>query len=169
MKPGATFDSSFWVHAVYLDLLGFLFDDYDLFCALAVEKEIGGANSTALRLKSSIREERVRRTKARKETLMLYGEGERAAMNLALERRLILLIDDWKPYRAALESGIEVVNTPVYVVRLYRQKRVGDERGLELLAKLAKRGTIKPEWITAALDMVALYREEQKKDEKDKE
>ena len=85
-------------------------------------------------------------------------------MNLALERKLILLIDDWKPYQTALESGIEVVNTPIYVIRLNRQNRVTDERALEYLARLMKRGTIKPAWISAALEMIALQRKEREEE-----
>jgi predicted nucleic acid-binding protein len=38
----------------------------------------------------------------------LYGDGERAAINLALERKFLLLIDDWRPYEVAQASGIEV-------------------------------------------------------------
>jgi len=32
MRSGAIFDSSFWVHAVYLDLIDFLLADYELLC-----------------------------------------------------------------------------------------------------------------------------------------
>ena len=160
MKPGATFDSSFWVHAAYLNLLDFLIHDDELYCARAVETEMGESNPTALQLKSALRDGRIQRVEANKEVVKLYGEGERAAMNVALERKLILLIDDWKPYQTALESGIEVVNTPIYLIRLCRQNRVTDEKGLECLARLMKRGTIKPAWISAALEMIALQRKE---------
>jgi len=164
MRPIATFDSSFWVHAAYLDLLGFLFHDYELYCTPAVENEMGEANSTALRLKSALRDGRIQRIEVKREAVKLYGEGERAAMNLALERKFILLIDDWKPYQTALESGIDVVNTPIYVIRLSRQNRVSDEKALEYLARLGKRGTIKPVWISAALEMIALQRKEREKE-----
>lgn len=160
MKPGATFDSSFWVHAAYLDILGFLFHDYELYCARSVEKEMGETNPTGLRLKSALRDGWIQRIDAKRGVVKLYGEGERAAMNLALERKLILLIDDWKPYQTALELEIEVVNTPIYVICLNRQNRVADERALELLARLIKRGTIKPAWISAALEMIASQRKE---------
>jgi hypothetical protein len=68
-------------------------------------------------------------------------------------------IDDWKPYQVALEYGVEVVSSLVYIVRLYRQDRISVERVLDALAKMTRRGTIKPEWIYAALEMVALIRE----------
>jgi predicted nucleic acid-binding protein len=144
---------------VYLDLVDFLLQDYQLFCTPAVENELGHANPTGLRLKALLADGRIRRDKAAWEKLKLYGAGERAAINLALEKRLLLLIDDWKPYQAAIESGVDVVNSLVYLVRLYQQERVSVERVLEALAKMTRRGTIKPEWIHAALEMVALIRQ----------
>ena len=35
MRRGAIFDSSFWVHAVYLDIVDFLLEDYSLLCPRA--------------------------------------------------------------------------------------------------------------------------------------
>ena len=52
MKRRAAFDSSFWVHAVYLGLVDYLLEDYELICPRAVEKELGRANPTSLRLRS---------------------------------------------------------------------------------------------------------------------
>ena len=164
MKPGATFDSSFWIHAAYLDLPDFLFHDYDLYCTRPVEKEMGEVNPTGLRLKSALRDGRIQRAEAKKEVVKLYGEGERAAINVALERKLILLIDDWKPYQIALESGIEVVNTPIYLIRLNRLNRMTDEKAMDCLARLMKRGTVKPAWISAALEMIALQRKEREEE-----
>jgi hypothetical protein len=37
--------------------------------------------------------------------------SQRAAISLALERKFLLLIDDWRPYEAAQEAGVEVVNS----------------------------------------------------------
>ena len=159
MKTKATFDSSFWVHAVYLDLGDFLLHDYQLLCTPAVENELGRDNPTGRRLKALLDNGSIQREEAGKEQMRLYGEGERAAINLAMEKGLLLLIDDWKPYQVALEYGIEVVNSLVYLVRLYRQDHISVERILDALAKMTRRGTIKPEWIYAALEMVALIRE----------
>jgi predicted nucleic acid-binding protein len=159
VKRGATFDSSFWVHAVYLDLVEFLLQDYELFCTPAVENELGQANPTGLRLKALLADGLIKPDKVRWEKVKLYGDGERAAINLALDRRLLLLIDDWKPYQAAIEYGVEVVSSLVYLVRLYEQDRISAERVLDALAKMMRRGTVKPEWILEALKMVALIRE----------
>jgi len=86
--------------------------------------------------------------------IKLYGDGEREAINLALERRLVLLIDDWRPYEAAQLAGAEVVNSVAYLVRLYEQERVTLEKALGGLGRVAQRGTLRQEWIQLALKMV---------------
>lgn len=158
MKRHATFDSSFWVHAVYLNLLEFLLQDYDLVCTPAVEREMGRGNPTGLQLRTLLAQGTIQRGSAQAEQITLYGDGERAAINFALETNLLLLIDDWKPSEAAREYGIEVVNSLVYLVRLYGQGRITAERTLEALASMARRGTVRPAWILGALQMVARLR-----------
>jgi predicted nucleic acid-binding protein len=88
----------------------------------------------------------------------LYGDGERAAINLALERKFLLLIDDWRPYEAAQAAGVEVVNSLAYLVGLYEQKRITAKRVLFALAKITRRGTLRPEWIESAVRIVSEIR-----------
>ena len=88
----------------------------------------------------------------------MYGDGERAAINLALERKVLLLIDDWRPYEAAQAAGVEVINSLAYLVGLYEQKRITLERALYALAKTTRRGTLRPEWIQSAVRVVAEIR-----------
>lgn len=159
MRRKATFDSSFWVHVVYLDLIEFLLEDYELFCTPAVENELGRANPTGLKLRALLHDNRIRPARARSERVKLFGKGERAAINLALEQKLLLLIDDWRPYQRAIQHGIEVVNSPVYLVGLYEQGRIRTDRVLDALGKMTRRGTVKQEWILGALKMVSLIRE----------
>ena len=158
MKRRATFDSSFWVHAVYLDLVEFLLSDFELICTRAVEKELGRDNPTSLRLKELLSDKRIKSATAKSEKIKLYGDGERAAINLALERKLLLLIDDWRPYEAAQAAGVEVVNSVAYLVGLYERKRITPERALHALARMARRGTLRPEWIQSALRIVSQIR-----------
>ena len=158
MKRGATFDSSFWVHAVYLDLLGLLVSDFELVCTKAVERELGRDNPTSLRLKALLADGTVKEAAPKFEKIRLYGDGERAAINLALERRLLLLIDDWRPYEAAQAAGVEVVNSLAYLVGLYEQKRITVERTLDGLARITRRGTLRPEWIQSAVKIVSEIR-----------
>lgn len=154
----ATFDSSFWVHAVYLDLVEFLFADFDLICTKAVENELGGDNPTSRQLKQLLAEKSIKRAAPRSEKIKLYGDGERAAINLALERGWLLLIDDWRPYETAQAVGVEVVNSLAYLIGLYEQKRISLERVLQALAKMTRRGTLRPEWIQSGLRVVAEIR-----------
>jgi len=154
----ATFDSSFWVHAVFLDLIEFLLSDFELICTKAVEDELGRDNPTSRRLKALLTDKRIKRAAPRSEKIKMYGDGERAAINLALERKLLLLIDDWRPYEAAQAAGVEVVNSLAYLVGLYEQKRITVERALDGLAKTTRRGTLRPEWIRSAVRVIAEIR-----------
>ena len=154
----ATFDSSFWVHAVYLDLVELLLSDFELICTKAVGNELGLDNPTSRRLKALLADKNIKRAAPRSEKIKLYGDGERAAINLALERKLLLLIDDWRPYEAAQAAGVEVVNSLAYLVGLYEQKRITLERALHALAKTTRRGTLRPEWIQSAVKLVAEIR-----------
>ena len=162
MRRGAIFDSSFWVHAVYLDVVDFLPADYELLCPRAVAKELGRDNPTSLRLKALLTAKTIQLATPRTERITLYGDGERAAINLALERKLLLLIDDWRPYEAARTAGVDVANTPAYLVQLYNQDQVPLERVLDDFARLARRGTLRPEWLQAALKLVSELRKKGK-------
>jgi predicted nucleic acid-binding protein len=162
MRRGAIFDSSFWVHAAYLDLVDFLLADYKLLCPRAVAKELGQENPTSLRLKALLTAKTIHLATPKSEKIKLYGDGERAAINLALERKLLLLIDDWRPYEAARTAGVEVANTPAYLVRLSDQGRIPLERVLGDFGRLVRRGTLRPAWIQAALKVVAEIRKKGK-------
>ncbi len=164
MKRRATFDSSFWVHAAYLDLVDFLLDDYELVCPTAVERELGGENPTALKLRALSAQGRIQRVRARAENIKLYGLGERAAINLALEQSLLLLIDDWRPCEAAGALGIETVNSVAYLVHLFAHNQLSVERVLSALAMLVRRQTIRSEWTTAGLKLVAEIRHQHRKE-----
>jgi predicted nucleic acid-binding protein len=158
MKRRAAFDSSFWVHAVYLDLVDFLLSDFELVCTKAVEKELGRENPTSLRLKALLADRSIKRAAPKSAKIKLYGDGERAAINLALERKLLLLIDDWRPYEAAKAAGVEVVNSLAYLVGLFEQKRITAEQVLHALVKITRRGTLRPEWIQSAVRIVSEIR-----------
>jgi predicted nucleic acid-binding protein len=154
----ATFDSSFWVHAISLELVEFLLSDFELMCTKAVENELGRDNPTSRRLKALLADKSIKRAEPRSEKIKLYGDGERAAINLALERKFLLLIDDWRPYEAAQAAGVEVVNSLAYLIGLYEQRRITLERVLHALARMTRRGTVRPEWIQSAVRVVAEIR-----------
>ena len=141
-----------------MDLADFLLSDFELACTRAVEKELGRDNPTSLRLKTLLADGRIKRAAPKSEKVKLYGDGERAAINLALERKLLLLIDDWRPYEAAQAAGVEVINSLAYLVGLYEQKRLMPERVLNALAAITRRGTLRPEWIQSAVRIVSEIR-----------
>jgi len=159
VRREATFDSSFWIHAVYLDLVDFLLSDYALIGTKAVEKELGRENPTSLRLQELLSGDCVKLGAPQSIKLKLYGDGERAAINLALERQCLLLIDDWRPYEAAQAAGAEVVNIGAYLVQLYDRKHISFERVVSDFAHLTRRGTFRPTWLQAALKLVAEIRQ----------
>jgi predicted nucleic acid-binding protein len=158
MRIEATFDTSFWVHIVYLDRVDVLLADYELICTDAVARELGRNNPTSHRLQRLLTAGTIQSVTPRVEQISLYGEGERAAINLALERHLPLLIDDWRPYEAARVAGVAVVNTPAYLVQLYSQGHLTLSQVLGDLGRLARRGTLRPVWLQSALEIVAKIR-----------
>jgi len=168
VKQEAAFDTSFWVHAVHLNLVESLLEDYALVCPTAVETELGEAHPAALKLKALCGEGKIQRARPRAERIKLYGHGERAAINLALERKLLLLIDDWRPYEAARGAGVETVNTVAYVTHLFARDRLPADRTLDLLGKMARRGTLRPEWIALGLKLVAEIRHGRRKEGQDR-
>jgi hypothetical protein len=55
-------------------------------------------------------------------------------------------------------AGVEVVNSLADLVGVYEQKRITLERALETLARMTRRGTLRPEWIHSALRVVTEIR-----------
>ena len=159
MRIEATFDTSFWVHIVYLDLVDVLLADYAFICTKAVARELGRNNPTSHRLQALLTAGTIHSATPRVAQLTLYGEGERAAINLALERHLPLLIDDWRPYEAAQAAGVSVVNTLTYLLQLYSQGRLTLNQVLSDLSRLARRGTLRPEWLQSTIEIVAELRQ----------
>jgi hypothetical protein len=131
---------------------------FDLVCSNVVEKELGHDNPPSLRLKALLADRSIKKATPKSATIKLYGDGERAATNLALEQKLLLLIDDWRPYEPAPAAGVEVLNSLVYLVGLYEQKRITAEWVLRALARVTRRGTLRPEWIQSAVKIVSEIR-----------
>jgi hypothetical protein len=123
-----------------------------------VARELGRDNPTSLRLKALLADRSIKQASPKSEKIKLYGDGERAAVNLSLERKLLLLIDDWRPYEAARTAGAEVINFLAYLVGLYEQKQITLERVLNALARITRRGTLRPEWVQSAVRIVSEIR-----------
>lgn len=158
LKSKATFDASFWVHAVYLNLVDSVHHDYDLMVTPQVETEIGAGNATGNRLQALIEARRIRRGRASVNLVQLYGHGERSAINLAVEKHLLLLIDDWRPADAARALGITTLSSILYLVRLYDEGRRTAQEVLDGLSFMARRNSIRPEYLLSALRLLAEIR-----------
>lgn len=89
---------------------------------------------------------------AHSEQVRTFGNGERAAINLALEHRdWVLLIDDRRPFLEGERLGLKVLCTPVLVVDLHGDGRLSAPQALQALARLATMGTVSPVLLEAAL------------------
>jgi hypothetical protein len=156
VKQNATLDSSFWINAAAGGLLDYFLEDFALYIVPAVERELPETYPSGARLHRLLTEGRV--TLAAPEVIALeqFGPGEREAISLAAQHReWTLLLDDLRPFRAAVEMGLTPISTPAYAASLYG-RRVLDEAGvLTALARLAARGTVSPQLIALALAQIA--------------
>jgi len=153
-----TFDSSFWVHVVYLGLVDSLLHDYDLEVTREVEEELGTGSVSSEALRSSLASKRIRRGASSIRRVYLHGRGERAAINLALEKGLLLFIDDWRPAATARAASIETLSSVLYLVKLYGQGRRKADEVLDGLAFMARRNTLRRDYLISALRLVAEIR-----------
>jgi predicted nucleic acid-binding protein len=157
-RPEATFDASFWVHAVYLNLVDSMLQDFTLAVTTEVEDEIGEENPTGQRTQGIGGVQAYSPGRSFGQSIALYGDGERAAINLALERGWLLLIDDWRPAEAARASGLTTMSSILYVVRLFDEGRRTAEEVLDAMAFMVRRNSIRNEYLLSALNVVAEIR-----------
>ena len=163
VKQNATLDSSFWINAVAGGLLDYLLEDFALYLAPAVERELPETYPSGARLHRLIEKSRITLAAPTVMVLERFGPGEREAISLAAQHReWTLLLDDLRPFRAAGEMGLRPVSTPAYAASLY-ERHVLDEVGvLTVLARLAARGTVSPQLIALALTQVATILKERR-------
>ena len=87
-RPG-TFDSSFWVHAVYLDLVDFILSDFELVRTKEVERELGRDNSTSLRLKAILTDKSMKTATPESAKINLYGDTTRESWMLLPDQMIL--------------------------------------------------------------------------------
>lgn len=81
-----------------------------------------------------------------------FGPVEREAISVALEHPdWVLLMDDYRPFRAATALGITAVCSPVLTVALFAENALSAAEALTILARLAAMQTVSPFLLTAAL------------------
>ncbi len=151
MKQSATFDSSFWINAHRAGLTEAVLDVYELTCAPDVAFELTPNYPSGSEFWRLQREGRIRVERPVGETIREFGRGERAALNLAIEHPdWQLLIDDRRPFAAAVARGLWAVCTPALTVDLFRRGRLTDTGCLAALARLAALQTVSPVLLAAA-------------------
>lgn len=141
----------------------FLLEDFALFLAPAVERELPATYPSGARLHRLIDEGRVTLVTPTRIVIERFGPGEREAVSLAMQHReWTLLLDDLRPFRAAGEMGLSPVSTPAYAVSLYERRVLDEVEVLLILARLAARGTVSPQLIALALTQVATLLQERR-------
>ncbi len=164
VKQSATLDSSFWINAYRAGLLPYVLARYRLFYAPAVAGEIKLEFASGRQFWTLVAEGVLAGAVPQVLGFTEYGEGERAAITLALEHRdWVLLIDDRRPLVAAQKLGVTVVCTPVLVVRLFAEGALTLSKTLEALNELARLHTVSPALLTAAAGQLEILAREQRR------
>jgi hypothetical protein len=148
----ATFDSSFWVHAYRSGLLSHVLQRFRLHVAPDVEAELQPANPSAREFHRLRRLGVIDTVQPTMVPIREFGRGERAAINVAIEHPdWILLLDDYRPYRAVAAQSVAVMCTPLFAVMLFREGVLDESAVLRVLSELAAIETVSPHLLAAAL------------------
>lgn len=152
MKQNATFDSSFWINADRAGLLTHVLTTYTLHYPPEVATELDPRFRSGREFQRQAQTNMLIQVTPSTEVVREHGQGERAAINLALEHRdWVLLMDDQRPFQTAVRLGLKVVCTPVLVVALFTDGYLDARDALTSLARLAALQTISPHLTAAAL------------------
>ncbi len=161
-KRGAVLDTSFYVHCFFAGLIPYLFDDYEVYVTEGVIAEatpvMPGLPSVVLpnvKMFHLLQQlGAIKRQQPADVPSLPYGLGEREAIGLALERRYVLLIDDYEPLQYALTSGITVVTTAEFVASLNQKGIITQGMALGWLRRL--HNELRDELIDAARQQLVL-------------
>lgn len=142
-KQDASVDTSFWINAYRVGVLGHIRKYFTLYVNSEVVREImypidrlGISAEDALIFQEWERQGVIRTTdpvriKAK------FRLGESLAIDLARERGFVLLIDNGVPFRYAQMRGLEVICTPVFVALLFADGELTAEEAVEKLDRLS--------------------------------
>ena len=152
MNQSATPDSSFWINAHRSGLLPHVLDRYRLWYTPEVAAELSASFPSGQEFWRLVEEGVLLEAAPQREQVQEFGPGERAAMNLALERPdWILLLDDQRPFQEATRRGLRVLCSPVLAVALFSEGVLDAREVLVILARLASLQTVSPHLLAAAL------------------
>ena len=156
VKQSATLDSSFWINAHRCGLLPFVLDRFELHYAPAVGVELKEEFASGREFWRLARLGTLNEVTPEAETVVTFGAGERAAMNVALQHPdWILLVDDRRPLIEAQRLGLKAICTPVLIAELVSGGQIEMSEALGMLARLAEMQTVSPVLIEASLAQLA--------------
>lgn len=157
VKHSATPDSSFWINVHRSGLLDHVLQRFKLFYTPAVGQELKETFASGREFWRLARAGVIGEASPRLTDVRLFGPGEQAAINLALEHRdWFLLIDDWRPLREAQRLGLRTMCTPVLVATLFEEGQLESEAAILGMAKLSALQTVSPTLMDAALVQIGL-------------
>ncbi len=159
MTQDATFDTSFWANAFRVGMLPYVLDRLTLHYAPDVAGELPETNPPGREFRRLVRDRRLHRIVPRAQRIRDFGDGERAAMNVAAEHPdWTLLIDDYRAYRAGLRLGLDAICSPSLAVTMYHEGELTNEQVLTFLFRLERIGTVSPHHLDSAWDRYEAHR-----------
>lgn len=151
VEQQATFDTSFWVNAFRVGLLPILVQRFVLHVAPDVAAELLETNPPGREFHRLVRAGVLHEVEPRSAWMREFGPGERAAISVALDHPdWTLLLDDYRPYLAALERGIQVVCSPLLAVTLYDEGVISIAQLDAILDRLEAIRTVSPRLLAQA-------------------
>ncbi len=151
VRQDATFDTSFWVNAFRAGLLPFVRERFALHYAPEVANELPATNPPGREFQRLVEAGELDEFRPSARLVVEFGVGERAAMNIALERPdWTLLLDDYRPYLMSVERRIQVVCSPLLAVTLYDEGAISEEQLATILDRLESIRTVSPRLIEQA-------------------
>jgi predicted nucleic acid-binding protein len=152
VKQQAVFDSSFWINAHRSGLLRWVLQRFMLHYPPDVATEMHAAFPSGQAFWEHVRTGILTESAPQQAAFQEFSTGERAAINVALEHPdWTLLIDDYRPFRAAEGLGLPVLCTPVLTVQLLQDGDATAADTLTMLARLAAMQTVSPHLLARAL------------------
>lgn len=145
MKRDATFDTSFWANAFRVGLLPYVLARFALRYTPDVATELPDTNPPGREFRRLAQAGDIAEIAPEVLHIREFGAGERAAMSVAIEHPdWVLLLDDYRPYRVALDRGMSVVCTPLLAVALYDEGVLSEVQVHRILDRLEGIGTVSP-------------------------
>lgn len=148
-------DTSLWVHAFAVGLLPLILRRYALRYTAEVDAELAERFASSREFRRLAAEGALERVAPGRDRLGLFGAGERSALNVALEHRgWTLLLDDHRPYIAAVRLGLRTLCSPLLVIKLLGDGAINRAEALHFLDGLSALGTVQQELVALGYSLL---------------